>query len=156
MKPRVYIETTIVSYLAAMPSRDLVTAAHQQMTREWWARRDRFELFVSATVLEEAAGGDPSAAERRLRELSNFREIEVNPAARELARALIEAKVVPVTATVDALHVATAAVHGMDYLLTWNCRHIANASMRHRIENQCRLRGVTPPIICTPEELAED
>ena len=155
MKPRVYVETTVISYLAALPSRDLVTAAHQQITREWWARRERYELYVSGPVLEEAAGGDPSAAQRRLREVAGLRELEVTPAARDLARALLEARIVPAASTVDALHVATAAAHGMDYLLTWNCAHIANATLRYRIEALCRLLGLAPPAICTPEELGE-
>ncbi|MBM4060189.1 MAG: type II toxin-antitoxin system VapC family toxin [Planctomycetes bacterium] len=156
MKPRVYIETTIVSYLTALPSRDIVTAAHQQLTREWWARRSRYQLFASEAVLGEAAGGDPAAAQRRLRELADVRMLAITPGARDLARALIEARIVPATSAVDALHVATAAVHGMHFLITWNCTHIANASLRQRIEGLCRLRGLEPPTICTPEELAEE
>jgi len=111
---------------------------------------------VSGPVLEEVSGGDPAAAQRRLHEIAGLRELAVTPAARDLARALIEARIVPATSAVDALHMATAAVHGMHYLLTWNCAHIANASLRHRIEALCRLRGLDPPTICTPEELGED
>ena len=156
MSPKVYVETSIVSYLTSLPSRDLVTAAHQQITREWWAKRERFDLFVSQLVLDEAAGGDCEAAGRRIREITGLGRLEVNASARALARAMIDGRAIPPTAAVDALHVATAAVHGMEYLITWNCKHIANAVMRQRIESICRQQGVDPPTICTPEELLED
>jgi len=111
MKPRVYLETTIPSYLTAWPSRDLVRAAHQQITRDWWdKRRMEFELYISQVVLRECQAG-------------------------------------------DALHVAIAAVHGMEYLLTRNCTHIANATLRDPIESVCRRNGYEPPAICTPDEL---
>ncbi|MFY9344378.1 MAG: type II toxin-antitoxin system VapC family toxin [Planctomycetota bacterium] len=156
MNPRAYVETTIVSYLSGLPSRDLLTAAHQQVTRDWWAKRDRFDLFVSQLVLDEASGGDALAARRRLADLVGLPILDVNDAVTSLAQVLIASRAIPAEAGVDALHVATATVHGMDYLVTWNCRHIANARMRHRIEAVCRSRGLEPPTICTPEELLEE
>ena len=135
MAKRVYIETTIPGYLAAWPSRDIIQAARQQLTHDWWnIERLNYDLCVSETVLDEAAAGDAVAAERRL--------------------ALIED--LPLRAAHDSIHIAVAAVHGIDLLLTWNCKHIANATMRFKFERTCRLGGFAPPIICTPEELSED
>ena len=153
MKPRVYIETTIPSYLTAWPSRDLIRAAHQQATREWWDRRAAFELVVSALVVRECEAGDPDAAAARLAALADLPLIAVTDAAVGLAQDLVAGVPLPPRAGVDALHIATAAVHGIDYLLTWNCTHIANAALRIRVEEVCRERGHRPPVICTPEEL---
>lgn len=133
-----------------------MVAAHQQITREWWQRRDRFELFVSEAVLQEAAGGDPAAAAQRLGALQGLPVLDVSPVAGDLARRLVTASAVPQKALVDAVHIAVAAVNGMDYLLTWNCAHIANAVTRGKIERQCRVAGYAPPVICTPEELTEE
>ena len=155
MKPKVYVETTIVSYLSASPSRDIVLAAHQQLTREWWARRERFDLFVSRPVLTEAARGDAEAAARRIAALDGIPVLLVTADASEFADRLLATTVLPTKATIDALHVAIAVLNGMDYLLTWNCTHIANAAIRGRIEEACRAAGMQPPIICTPEELTE-
>ncbi len=157
MPARVYIETTIVSYLTAWPSQDVIRAAHQEITRSWWNdSRDAFHVYVSAATVREASGGDPIAAAERLRALRGLPELEITVEAEELAQELLNEIPLPARAAVDALHIAVAAVHGMDYLLTWNCTHIANATLRSRIESVCRLKGFEPPIICTPEELAED
>lgn len=154
MRTSVYLETTVISYLAARPHRDLVTAAHQQVTHDWWTHRhNEFDLYVSELVIREASAGDPDAAARRLTFLEGIAPLAVSDAARSLAGRLIQAGVVPVRAAADALHVALAAVNGIDYLLTWNCQHIANARMRARIENTCRENGYEPPVLCTPEEL---
>lgn len=150
---RVYIETTILSYLTSLPSRDLVRAARQQLTLEWWAQRNRFELMVSEAVLAEIARGDEQAAARRLAAAEGLPVLRATPEARELAYALIEETAMPAKAAIDAVHVALATVHGLNYLLTWNCTHIANAAMRERIEEVCRNHGFRPPVICTPEEL---
>lgn len=155
-KPRVYIETTVPSYLTAWPSRDLITAAHQQITREWWERRRRdFDLFVSGVVIEEASAGDADAAARRLEALAGMPLLELSDEVTSLAEQLVEQGVMPVEKGEDALHVAAAVVHGMDYLLTWNLSHIAQAKARNKIERMCRSMGYEPPIICTPEELLE-
>lgn len=151
----VYIETSIPSYLTAKGSRDLILAAHQQITEEWWENRNRFELFVSEIVLNEISLGDPEAAKRRTDVISDIPLLELTDEARELAHRIIHLRLVPEKALADALHIAIAAANGMDYLLTWNCKHIANAVTRPDIENLCRNMGIIPPVICTPEELSE-
>jgi len=156
MEPTVYVETSIVSYLAARPSRDVITAAHQQLTTQWWAtRRSAFRLHISELVVQEASDGDPDAVRRRLDLLEGIPAVAVTADALSFARSLVENRVVPRTAEADALHIAIAAAGGMEYLLTWNCRHIANAQIRGKIEELARLRGFEPPILCTPEELME-
>ena len=156
MKPKAYIETTVLSYLTASPSRDLVLAAHQQVTRDWWSTRDVFELFVSQFVVDEASAGDVTAAGRRLAALQNLVLLDLTPDATRLATELIRRGGVPEKAKVDALHIGVASVHGMDYLVSWNCTHIANATMRGRIEAICRDAGFEPPVICTPLELVKE
>jgi hypothetical protein len=149
MKPKVYIETTI-------PSRDLIRAAHQQLTREWWEdRRSGFELFVSEAVIQEAGAGDPTAAAERFEFLKDLPLLDASAEAERIAEELLRRLPLPVKAAVDALHISIAAVNGMDYLLTWNCKHIANATLRKRISSLCESNGYTPPLICTPEELLE-
>ena len=153
MSQRVYVETTVPSYLMAWPSRDLVRAAHQQITREWWTRRGVFELYTSRLVVEECRAGDPEAASDRLAALAGVPLLEQTAEAATLAEALMRGVPLPERAAADALHIAIAAVHGVDYLLTWNCTHIANVTLRPRIEAVCRAAGYEPPLICTPEEL---
>ena len=156
LRPKAYVETTIVSYLTAWPSRDLVRAALQQVTREWWATRDGFALFLSQFVLDEAAAGDSVAAALRLEAVRDVALLDVTEEAIVLAGSLVSGGGLPAKARVDALHVAMAAVHGMDFLLTWNCKHIANAATRGTIEDLCRAAGFEPPIICTPLELPKE
>lgn len=153
VKPRVYVETSILSYLTAYPSRDLILAAHQQITVEWWRQRDRFDLFVSDAVLLEAARGDHAAAARRIAAAEGLAVLSATLEAQSLASALLQSTAMPRNAAIDAAHVALAAVHGADFLLTWNCTHIANAITRPLIERVCRTNGYQPPVICTPEEL---
>ena len=156
MKHKVYLETTIPSYLTSWLSRDLVIAAHQQITREWWQNRNRFDLFISQVVMREVSDGDSQIAAKRLEVLENIPVLEVTKEAIELAQKLVDRGPIPEKAAVDALHIAIAVVNGMDYLLTWNCSHIANASMRTKIDHVCRSSGYEPPVICTPEELMEE
>jgi predicted nucleic acid-binding protein len=154
MKRRVYVETSVVSYLAARPSRDLLVAARQQITASWWeTRRPTFRLFVSAVVLNEAGAGDAEAARRRMAFLVGIVVLDPTESARELAGRLLSDGALPPQAVDDAAHVAVAAVHGMDYLLTWNCRHIANAEKKPLIRTICQRSGFACPEICTPEEL---
>ena len=153
MPPRVYIETSVVSYLTSLPSRDIVVAAHQQITHAWWATRERYDLYVSVAVLAEAGSGGPLAAERRLSALANMPVLMITGGVGNLAGHFVNEGALPRKAFVDAIHVAAAAVHGMDYLLTWNCAHIANARIRARLESLCRWHGLRPPLICTPEEI---
>lgn len=152
-----YLETTVVSYLTARPSGDLVVAGHQLITRRWWeAHRSDFELYVSEAVVEECAAGDTDAAARRLALLAGIPVLDPTAEANEIAKHLIAAGIVPPRAVVDAMHLGIAAAHGMEYLLTWNCTHIANATLRRRMEAVCRTIGREMPVICTPEELLED
>jgi len=156
MKPKVYIETSVISYLAAWPSRDLIIAANQQLTQEWWkSKRQEFELYVSQLVIQEAERGDKEAAQARLQVLTDVPLLELNDNALALAEKLISTQALPQRAVEDALHIAVATANGVDYLLTWNFKHIANATMRGRIEQVCREAGYEPPVICSPQELME-
>ena len=152
----VYIETTVVSYLTARPSRDLIIAAHQQITHDWWdTYRANYELCVSQLVLDEAGVGDAQAAQERLLVLRPMLVLETTAEALELAKELLQAGALPAKTADDALHIAIAATKAVPYLLTWNCRHLANAVMRPVIEAVCLAKGLKAPIICTPEELLE-
>ena len=154
MKKRVYLETSIISYLTSRPSRDLITAANQQISHEWWERRHLdFELVASRYVWMEAAAGDPGAARARLALLADIVELLPSPQVEALAEVLCQQSALPAKARLDALHIAAAAVAGVEYLLTWNCTHIANAETLPRIEAVCREQGFEPPRISTPMEL---
>lgn len=154
-KAKIYLETTIPSYLTARPSRDLIKAAQQEMTWEWWEHRERFELYISQLVVAEARRGDPNAAAERLKVLNGIPSLHVTDEGRELAEQLLRRVPLPENAAADAAHIGVAAIHGLDYLLTWNCRHLANASLRHKIEFVCQDEGWEAPVICTPNELLE-
>lgn len=148
----VYLETTVPSYLAAKPSRDLIVAAHQQITREWWQdARDRFELFVSEAVVAEIRLGDPEASARRLHLVGDLPRLELNDAVRSLVELYDENLGLPTQAKVDVLHIAFAVGYGMDYLLTWNCTHIANGEVIRRLQELNREIDQATPIILTPE-----
>lgn len=153
MKPTVYIETTVPSYLTAWPSRDVGRAGEQQVTRDWWARRSGFELRVSSLVLLECGAGDPEAAALRLAALDGVPVLAQTPEADTLAETFLREVPLLARAAADALHIAVAAVSGVSFLMTWNCTHIANATLRPRIEALCRQAGYEPPVICTPQEL---
>jgi hypothetical protein len=153
-KPKVYLETTIPSYLTSRPSRDLVIAGHQQITREWWERcRGRFQFFISQLVLDEASCGDPSAASERLKAIESFPMLDVAPEVEIVASGILASRLIPTKAAIDAAHIAIAAVHGMDFLVTWNCVHIANAVIAKAVAKICSGYGFECPVICTPEEL---
>lgn len=154
MVQRVYIETTVVSYLTSRPSRDVVIAGHQQITHEWWEEcRGDYQLCVSELVFREAAAGDPQAVQCRLDVLKDMLLLETRQEAQDLAKGLVQAGALPAKAFEDALHIAIAAHQKIRYLLTWNLRHMANATMRPLIEMVCFNKGYKAPIICTPEEL---
>lgn len=150
----VYIETSIVSYLTARPTNDLLGAAWQRATVDWWdTQRNRFDLYTSDVTLEEAARGDSKAAERRIAILSGMPILSITEAVAGLSKALLEGKALPAKALDDALHIAVSAVHGVDYLLTWNFRHLDNAETKPVIRSVCAACGHTSPEICTPQEL---
>ena len=154
--PEAYLETTFVSYLTAELSNDLIVAGRQRSTREWWKnRRDKFDLFASQVVWEEASDGDEEEIRKRLDVLESIPLLEIGKEAVSLARALTDEGPLPEKAEVDAFHIAIAVVGEVDYLLTWNLKHIANATMRNKIDEVCRSRGHEPIVICTPEELME-
>lgn len=154
MTTTVYIETSVVSYLTSRISRDLVVAAMQEITHEWWEEaRGRYELRVSVLVLEEASRGDQKAATRRLNALSDLPVLTLNEQAERLAKLLLEDGLIPRNSAEDAFHIAIAASHGIDYLVTWNFRHINNAEMRLRISRAVESAGYECPVICSPEEL---
>ena len=155
MKPKVYIETSVVSYYTSRPSRDLVTAARQQVSREWWEEsRQAFDVYISILVLEEAEGGDPSAAGKRLEVLEGMPILSMTTEVENLAAALIEAGPIPEEHSEDALHISLATINGMDFLLTWNFTHINNAFIKKGIIEICEEKGYECPVICSPEELA--
>jgi predicted nucleic acid-binding protein len=154
MKKTVYVETSVISYLTARVSRDIVSAARQQLTQEWWdLRSDDFDLFVSPVVIDEAIRGDSKAAARRMEVVRHISKLELTDKTAKLSVALMEAGALPTKAKDDALHIAIATVCRMDYLLTWNCKHIDNAVMKSVMRRVCEEHGLTCPEICTPEEL---
>ena len=159
-KKTVYIETSIVSYLTARPTNDLLAAAWQKATIDWWeTQRTRFDLYTSDVAIEEAGRGDPDAARRRLEALSGIPLLAITEPVVTLSKALLRDGALPSKAQDDALHMAVSAVHGVDYLLTWNCRHLDNAETKPVMRTVCSLQGHTSPEICTPQELmgvAED
>lgn len=156
MKQTVYIETTIVSYLTAWPSRDVLRLSHEVMTRDWWTNeRHRFELRTSQMVVQEAAAGDPTAAAERLKALAGISDLAVTPAVVALAKHVAHTLKLPRRVEADAVHLALAAVHNVDVLLTWNCTHIANGSLIPRIQRACGEHGFAAPQLLTPEQLME-
>ena len=150
----VYLETSFISYLVARPSRDLLVAAHQQVTHDWWTkRRSEFECSVSQVVIDEASLGDPAEVQKRLTIIGGLPALDVTKDAESLTQAIMAASILPPHAFPDAAHVAVSAVHAVDYLLTWNCKHLANAQIARRIAVLCEKLSYKMPIICTPEEL---
>ena len=156
MGSSVYIETSVIGYLAMRPSAHLVTAANQQVTREFWDdHRSRFDLFVSLAVVDECFAGDAEAAAERDVFLQDIPVLGVNDDVLSLAQSLMTGIPLPEKADVDSVHIAVAAVNGLDYLVTWNCKHIANPALCGTIEAVCRAAGYVAPLICTPLELIE-
>lgn len=150
----VYLETSFISYLVARPSRDVIVAGHQQTTQEWWDnRRSDFTCSVSQVVIDEASVGDASEVAKRLAIISGLPSVDVTEDAETLTQAIMAAGILPRHAFPDAAHVAVCAVHKIDYLLTWNCKHLANAQLARRIAVVCEKLAYKMPTICTPEEL---
>ena len=153
MKRKAYIETSVISYLTARPSKTIIGAAHQQITLAWWELRSDYELLVSQAVWQECAAGDPAAAQRRLAALEGISVLAVTQDMIRLAESLIAQGIIPAKAIEDALHIAVSTLHHVDFLLTWNCRHIANPVIQEKIAVYLEQLGLFLPIICTPEEL---
>lgn len=157
MSETVYIETSILGYLTARSTKNLILAANMEITRDWWElRRDAFSLYTSEAVLAEVAQGDSEIAAQRLKILRNFPLLALNQAVQGLAVRFLSRSNLPSKAKVDAIHIAAATVHGMDYLLTWNCKHIANAQIQGKLAEISLDCGYVLPVLCTPNELMGD
>ncbi|MCU7835471.1 MAG: type II toxin-antitoxin system VapC family toxin [gamma proteobacterium symbiont of Taylorina sp.] len=151
---KVYIESSVISYITAKPSRDLIVLARQALTLEWWeSKRNKYDICISELVLQEIASGDPVAAQKRLDVVRDVQNLEITLAAKELASILVSEGAVPNNSLEDALHISTVAVQGVEYLLTWNFKHINNASTRAIITHVIENFGYISPILCSPEEL---
>lgn len=154
MTATVYIESSVISYLTSRPSRDLVTAARQTITAEWWQERSsNYELYISALVEEEIARGDVDAAQRRFAAVGDIPALHISDQAAALAKELIDKEAIPANSVEDALHIGIAASSGIDYLLTWNFRHLNNAETKAAIIEVVESHGFVCPVLCSPEEL---
>ena len=151
---RIYIESTIPSYVVARPARDLIQAGHQQTTKDWWElKREKHELFTSQVVLDEIASGDKEMARQRVELMASITLLDLTDDANALTKAILGSGVVPLDADRDAAHIAIATVHEMDILLSWNCRHIANAAIQARLRRLAEKAGYALPVLCTPDGL---
>lgn len=154
--PRVYVETSVISYLCSRPSRDLLVAARQEATREWWEARDSmFQPLISNLVLREAAAGDPSAAARRLEMCRGIARLPIDAATETLAKSLLTARAIPASEPEDALHIALATLARVDFIATWNFAHLVGPVAKYQLQNHILALGHTPPLLATPEELLE-
>lgn len=157
MNETVYIETSILGYLTARSTKNLIIAANMEITRDWWElRRNAFTLYISEAVLDEVAKGDPALAAQRLDILRNFPLLALNQSVQDLAAQFLTRSNLPPKANIDAIHIAAATVHSMDYLLTWNCKHIANAQIQGKLAEISLDFGYVLPVLCTPNELMGD
>ena len=156
MKPRLYIETTIPSYLVARRSRDARLAADQETTLRWWdEKRGGYELFTSELVLDESASAERTMADARHKILAGIPQLDQTLTVDRLAERILARDIIPHSSAPDTTHIALAAVHAMNFLLTWNCKHIANPFHRRRVETVCSEAGFECPQICTPAALME-
>ncbi|MDB9518748.1 type II toxin-antitoxin system VapC family toxin [Roseofilum reptotaenium CS-1145] len=157
MSETVYIETSILGYLTARSTKNLIIAANMEITRDWWElRRREFTLYTSEAVLDEVAQGDPAIATQRLEILRDLPVLDLNQAVQGLATEFLARSNLPPKAKIDAIHIAAATVHGLDYLLTWNCKHIANAQIQGKLAEISLDFGYVLPVLCTPNELMGD
>lgn len=152
--PSVYLETSVFGYLASRPGLNVVFAANQILTLQWWDdHRAKFELFISQAVIDECSAGDPVAASERLVFVDGIPVLAITSETQNLAQDLLRRICLPPKAAIDAVPIATAAQNEIDYLLTWNCKHVANPSFRRKIEEVLADQGLASPVICTPQEL---
>ncbi len=155
-KKRVYVESSVISYLTARPASDDLKRIHQQLTATWWKRRSNWDCFLTTTVMDEIVRGDSEAALQRKAKALLLPEFPVTPEAGTLADVLVARKLVPESSKIDAFHLALAAVYQSDYLLTWNQTHLDNLDLRSRIEELIRGWGLTPAKVITPERLLKE
>jgi predicted nucleic acid-binding protein len=156
MKETVYLETSVVSYYTARPSRDVVVLAHHEITRQWWEKAlNEYEIFISQAVIDEVREGDPEASEERLKAIADFKHLEINSKVGEMTDIYIAKLEIPPKEVGDAVHIAIASIHEVDYLVTWNCSHIANGAIIKKLAEINTGYGVHTPVLCTPEELLE-
>lgn len=154
MKESVYIETSVISYLTSRLSRDLIVAGHQKISQSWWeARKNDFDLFISETVLKEISLGDPIESNKRIELVKDVFILNANDSVFHIARSLISEGILPKKAFNDSLHISFSAAANIDYLLTWNCRHLANAEVSKAVAKFLRGIGYEAPSIITPLEL---
>jgi len=157
MKESIYLETTVISYYTARPSRDIIVLARQQITREWWpTAKKQFDIFISEAVIQEIQLGDIEAAEKRLNAIEEFYRLELNEEVTEIAQKYMEKLGIPAKSFGDALHLACASLHNIDYLVTWNCTHMANPVMIKKLIKTNDFIGINTPFICTPELLIKE
>lgn len=150
----VYLETSIISYLRQKPGTQVVLAARQLLTHQWWNdERSNYQLVASQLVIDEASAGNPSLAAERLQLLAGIPLLQLDPVIADIADEIMSRAILPEKARTDALHIATVAHHRIQYLLTWNCRHIANARILPRIHDVLNDLLIPIPVICTPEEM---
>ncbi len=152
MKPKIYLETSVVSYLVSRPSKNVVTAGHQAITSDFWDALSEFDVYISDLVIQEAGAGDASQAKQRLCALTGFPLLEIGDRTKSLARALLDGKAVPEGSLEDAVHIAVAAVNGIDAIVTWNFKHINNPMTRMKIRRVIEGNGLVCPEICSPDE----
>src|SRR3989338_4311102 len=146
IKESIYLETTVVSYYTSKPSRDIIVLAHQEITRQWWSRAlERYNIFISEVVIEEAGFGNPEAAKKRLEELKEFPHLELNDKVEKMAQVYMENLEIPEKSFRDAAHLAVASVHDIDYLVTWNCTHLANGEVIKKLMKINESFGIHTP-----------
>jgi len=156
MKKRIYLETSVISYYSARPNRDIIIAAHQEATREFWPElTTNYEAFISALVYDEAGRGDATQAAMRLDAIKKFQMLDIDDEAKAIAAKIVEKKGVPAQYPEDALHIAVATVNGIEVLVTWNFTHLNNPFTRRAIRRIVEAEGYVCPEICSPEELLE-
>lgn len=157
MKSRIYVETSVISYLTARPSRDFLVLARQQMTREFWEQRDAlYDAWSSPLVIDEISQGDAQAAAARLQVCANLAMLQINEAAQAFAEELIAKSAVPATEPEDALHIAMATIQQMDYIASWNFAHMVGPAAKFKLQTKISQLGHKPPLIATPEEIYEE
>jgi predicted nucleic acid-binding protein len=154
-RKRIYLETSVIGYLTARPSNNIENAARQLSSAKMWANTDEFEFVISPIVIAECERGDPQLVIKRSVLIAQLPILEASPPAFDLAAQLLTRQVLPTKAGDDALHIAIAAVHGMDAIASWNFKHISGAWARRKIETALTELGFTPPIIASPEALLE-